>query len=308
MNIKHMEYFIVLAKEKSFSKASQVLGITQPTLSQSVQKMETVLGAALFDRSFATLTLTKEGEIFLRACKKTCDIYNRTISEIADMNNGLNGKVRLGIAPFRVQYVLPKITKEFLQRYPHTVLEVEELIYDDMMRELETGGLDLVVTAYDGKAGMKFTSVPIGREEVLVAVHKNLVAKNKKLKEYALSEEIQKVSFSSFADTKFIMLGDDQMLCRQLKSLAEKSGITLQTAVRCNTVDTSVSLANNSVGAALVLSTGLEYYSGMFPDLRFFSISTGNTERTVSIIYRKNQYLSNPVKAVIDILTKGNEK
>lgn len=74
MNFQHFEYILILAEEKSFSKAADRLFMTQSALSQYVRKLEKQLNITLFDRKNGPVTPTPEGELYLEALKKQSKI------------------------------------------------------------------------------------------------------------------------------------------------------------------------------------------------------------------------------------------
>ena len=75
MNTKQLKYVIVLAREGSFSKAAESLGITQPSLSQYVKKIEKEIGLELFDRTGGNLRLTDAGRVYIDAGQKILERF-----------------------------------------------------------------------------------------------------------------------------------------------------------------------------------------------------------------------------------------
>ena len=301
MNIKHLEYFITLAKEKSFSKASELLGITQPTLTQTVQKLESVLGSPLFDRSFPSLTLTPEGRVLLDSARKITDLWAQTCSQITELNHGITGSVKIGVAPFRASYTVPSLAADFRQHFPETRLFIRELRTDEMLDALDAGEIDLAVTACDKKNVSKYEAFPVFDEEVLVAVAGRLIEDDPRFPDEG---ELPTVDFSAFDGMDFIVLGSEQLLFRHYKTLCERSGCAFRAPTSCTSIETSLTLANAGAGAALVLSTGIEYYRDRFPRLRYFSVRPSLPGRTVYALTRKNQYLSTPAKYLLKQLEK----
>lgn len=75
MELRHLKYFLSIAREKSFTRASEELFVTQPTLSHQVKQLEEELGCELFDRSSRNVRLTSAGEIF-------SDFASRALREV----------------------------------------------------------------------------------------------------------------------------------------------------------------------------------------------------------------------------------
>lgn len=302
LNIKHMEYFTALAEIKNYSRAAAMLKISQPTLSQTVQKLETTLGAALFDRSFSELTLTEPGKVFYDACLRICDIHRQTVRRISELNDGIVGEVRLGLAPFRAPFMLPQIAIRFAEKYPNVKLNTDELLSNEIVEKLDRGEIDLAVTAFKEKGNPNYVAVPVMQENVYIALHCERVRENEILRQYADSDRVEAVDFSSFAGTDFILLGEEQFLSITLEKLSEKYDVKLTDMIRCRTTETSLSLANHRLGAAIVLSSAAQDYRKKYPELCFFSLLGEKLDRTIYAVYRKNQYLTNPVKEILNIL------
>lgn len=303
MNIKHMEYFITLAKEKNYSKASEILGITQPTLTHCIQKMEQSLNVSLFERYPSSIKLTKEGTVFYDSCVKIIDIYNQTSNMLTEMNKGISGAVKIGISPFRVPFTVSPIINSFHSKFPNVHIYIEELAGEELTTNLDTGELDLIITAHDKDNTLsKYNSVPLAQEEVIIAVSKQIVSDDKNLSRYALSDELCDVELSDFKNVNFIILGTDQLLFKQFHDLNKKCNNELISFTTCTEISNSLSLAECGAGAALLPSTGLEYYKSKFPGLLYFSIGKAAPRRTVSVLYRKNQYLSLPAREMINLL------
>lgn len=135
MNMQNIEYILVLAREKNFSKAAKQLFMTQSALSQHIRKQEQQLGFALFNRENGPITLTPEGELYVQALenvKKDMLDFQRQLTDLTELRTG---KLVIGTSPFRATNLLPKVIKEFIETYPGIELE----IITDNMHRLQAG-------------------------------------------------------------------------------------------------------------------------------------------------------------------------
>ncbi len=305
MNIRHMEYFAALCEEKSFSAAASKLNISQPTLTQTVQKLEGAAGAPLLDRSRSPFTLTEAGEIFLESCHKIIDIQNETLSRIAEISSG-GGTIRLGIAPYRAVSLLPACLKELEKLYPGIKVVVRELVTGAMLEELKKGELDLAVTIKQDYMDADFNCIPLFEEKVLVAVPGDLALRNPLLRGGAERTSPPAVNIRAFDNMDFILLGENQLLGRYFENVFVKSGLKVKNTVRCTEIETALSMANEGMGAALIISSGLERYKEKFGNLVYYSLDTALPERAVNILCGKKHKLSNAEKTLIGLM-KGAE-
>ena len=101
MNIKQYKYVITLAKESSFSKAADVLNITQPSLSQYIKKIEKGIGLELFDRTNGDVRLTDAGRVYIEAGRKILDLEHQMEVSFSDLAAHKTGSLIIGAAPYR---------------------------------------------------------------------------------------------------------------------------------------------------------------------------------------------------------------
>lgn len=302
MNIKQMEYFICLCEEKSFSKAAAQLNIAQPTLTQAIQKIEMTLGTPLFDRSISPIHLTEAGRIFLETSREITAINRISNARIEEIRQGVNESVRLGLAPYRARSLLPLCVAQFRRLHPNVKLIVRELISDTLLEKMENGELDLAITVKQDHLDASFKCVPLCDENVLIAVSAEIVNANERLANAVKIDGIPTVDLSAFENIDFILLGEGQLLSRYFDSFLAKTIVTPKNMIRCTEIETSLALANSGVGAALVMSTTLQYYRERYPNLHYFAVNTPMPKRTLYILSRKKQYLTEAEKTLIRLL------
>ena len=87
MELRVLRYFLMVAKEQSFTKAAEQLNITQPTLSRQLAALEDKLGAKLFNRGGHSITLTNEGLLLKRQALEIVDLEEKIISEFKGNKN-----------------------------------------------------------------------------------------------------------------------------------------------------------------------------------------------------------------------------
>ncbi len=124
-NWQWWQYFLVIAKQGSLSKAAECLGLSQPTLSRQLQAMEKKNGQVLFDRSTQGLSLTEFGRKLLDECEEMQTSADRLQRLIAGHTHTLSGRVRLSVNEFIALYNLPKIIPSFMKKYPDVSVEIE---------------------------------------------------------------------------------------------------------------------------------------------------------------------------------------
>lgn len=97
MDVKQLEYFVVVAEELNITRAAKILMMSQPPLSKQIQNLEEETGVRLFVRGKRSLALTEEGKFLYRRAKDILNLVDKTKSELLNMNRGLGGTISIGL-------------------------------------------------------------------------------------------------------------------------------------------------------------------------------------------------------------------
>ena len=169
MNLKQFKYVLVLSQEGSFSAAAEALGISQPSLSQYVKKIETEIGMVLFDRTGGLVRLTDAGEAYIEAGRRILDIERQMQGRFNDIRENKTGTIRIGTSPFRSASAMPQIAKRFKEKHPGVCLEIHENDTASLMEGLAHGEFDVCLTMLPIDENV-FRYEKIADEEIVLAV------------------------------------------------------------------------------------------------------------------------------------------
>lgn len=145
MTSRELLYVKTIADEKSISQAAKKLFIAQPSLSQSLQRIEEQLGTQLFNRNIGGLTLTYAGERYYQIACQILKIYDDFETEISDINNLKTGRIHMGITNHLGTIVLPKILPVFKRKCPGIELNIFEGDTQKQEEKLLSGELDFAI-------------------------------------------------------------------------------------------------------------------------------------------------------------------
>ncbi len=196
MDIRQLSYFVEVAIQKSFTKASHSLHLSQPTLSKMVKSLEEELNVELIDRSARQIELTDAGEIVLVQSQMILESLNDVSTHLYDLLNLKKGKIRIGIPPLIGVLFFPKIIKGFKELYPDIKINLIEHGANKVQQEVEDGLLDLgvVVLPVDHS---KFEITPFIDEELTLFVHcSHPLATKQEIK----VQDLQKEEFILFSE------------------------------------------------------------------------------------------------------------
>lgn len=147
MDLRVLRYFLMVAREQSFTKAARQLNITQPTLSRQLAALEEELGVRLFDRGGHSITLTNEGLLLKRRALEIVDLEDRIVSEFKGGNASVEGMITIGCGEFMAVELLAGICKSYKEKYPLVRFTIHtgtaDTIFDMMNKGLVDVGLFL---------------------------------------------------------------------------------------------------------------------------------------------------------------------
>lgn len=172
MTITQLEYLVAVDTYRSFVQAAEKCFVTQPTLSMQVQKLEDTLGVKLFDRSKQPVVPTEIG-IDIIAQARILLAEGEKIKEIvSDRERELSGELRVGIIPTVAPYILPKILRGFINRYPQVKLIVWEQTTEQIVQQLKMGMIDCgILSTPLHESGL--TEIPVFYENFVAYTSKN---------------------------------------------------------------------------------------------------------------------------------------
>lgn len=146
MEFRVLKYFLAVAQEKNFTRASEILHVSQPSLSKQIKELEDELGKKLFIRQSAGIKLTDEG-IFLM--NRAADIISLTEKTAADIKSDeiTGGDIYFGLAEsFQIRYLAKEI-KNFKKDFPNLHWHIASGDTEQIIDKLDNGILDFVVLA-----------------------------------------------------------------------------------------------------------------------------------------------------------------
>ncbi|MER5627944.1 LysR substrate-binding domain-containing protein [Streptosporangium sp. NPDC002544] len=139
---RHLRHFLVVAEELHFGHAAEVLGIAQPPLSQSIQRLERELGAELFDRSRRQIELTAAGRLLVGEARRFLAGEERLRTMMRQAGEGELGTLRVGVPPEIPAVTLHALLRRVTEDTPGLHLELHELTVPEQLRRLASAGLD----------------------------------------------------------------------------------------------------------------------------------------------------------------------
>lgn len=129
-----LKVFLSVAKNLSFTKASQELFVSQPAITKHIQELEATYQTRLFERQGNKISLTAAGQLLLEHSERILDHYKQLEYEMHLLHNAYTGELKLGASTTIAQYVLPPLLASFIEKFPQVNLS----LMSGNSREIET--------------------------------------------------------------------------------------------------------------------------------------------------------------------------
>jgi LysR family hydrogen peroxide-inducible transcriptional activator len=147
MEIHQLRYFCAVVKTGSFTKASEQEGVSQPTLSQQIRRLEQSLGAELFARQGRAVRLTHAGQSLFPHAQEILHQAKKAASQVRHLTTDIRGPLRVGVIPTILPYFVAPRLPEFSRQFPDIELQLTEDITERLVERLQSCDLDLIVVS-----------------------------------------------------------------------------------------------------------------------------------------------------------------
>ncbi len=168
MDFRHLESFAAVAKARSFSKAADLLFLTQPTISNHVNHLEGEMNTLLINRNNKRINLTPAGELLLRHVLIILNERDQALFELEQYKGEITGTLDIASSSTPERYLLTDLLCSFSARYPNVRFNLMRLDSRQVLDKLLSGEIDfgIVGTQNDSKNQLIFTE--IGQDEVVL--------------------------------------------------------------------------------------------------------------------------------------------
>jgi LysR family hydrogen peroxide-inducible transcriptional activator len=294
-SIRQLESLVAVADHKSFRRAADALGISQPALSQQVQAAEDTLGVQVFERDRRGVLITPAGDDVVGRARQALDAIDAVADAARRRGEPLVGPLRLGVIPTVAPYWLPALLPAVRKKFPRLELILREEQTNRLLALLDAGQLDIVLVALPVPGDV--TAAQLAREDFLLAAPRGapITKRRGKLAETDLDHET------------VLLLEDGHCLRDQALAVCERGGAVESMEVRATSLPTleqmvagglGVTLLPEAAAAALVQSRGPV-------ELVAFAKPPG---RTLGLVWRTSSARLREFKMLADVMREGADR
>ncbi|MFJ7364434.1 selenium metabolism-associated LysR family transcriptional regulator [Peribacillus frigoritolerans] len=164
-----LKVFVTVIEQKNFSRAGDILNLSQPGVSLHIRNLENELGTKLIYRSPKQVQITEPGKILYRHAKQMLNHYETAKREINEFNNVVSGTMKIGASFTIGEYYLPKVLAEFAAQYPMVDIQIIISNSNDVIQGIRSNKLDIGLI--EGETEYKDIDVrPFMNDEMIVVV------------------------------------------------------------------------------------------------------------------------------------------
>lgn len=278
MNLRSLEYFIEVAKQKSFSKAAKNLFVTQPTLSRHVADLEKELKTQLFIRERRRVVLTEAGKICFKEAQKIVGLANNMVNKVNDLENKKKLQLNIGyLTPIQSAINNPII--DFCNKYSDININMIGSHSGKMSPLFKYGEIDIMITVKEALRAMhNIEIIKILKNELLIMVSEN--------HPLAMKKEIK---ISDLKDEAFIMLDQHASTTAVDYFLSEnnKLGYKLQVGKYVKDMFTLILLVSSGKGISFISSESLPVLNEA-KGIKLLSVEDIDIDIDIVLAYDKN--------------------
>lgn len=302
MNMKQLKYVQILAEEGSFARAAASLGISQPSLSQYIKKIEKEMGLELFDRSGSNVRLTDAGRVYVEVGGQILDLEHQMQNKFADIAENKTGSVIVGTSPYRSAGMMPSVVKAFRKEYPGMHVVVEEMTSAELEDAAEHGKFDICLTLMPVDRKL-FNIAKVTEEELIMAVPADYPELKSEIVE---GKKHPAIDVDQIDGRSFIMITESQAMQRTFDRMCSERGLTIEKAAVVKSLEAQISMVRAGAGVALVPS-GIETFC-TDNEVRFYSFKQDFPKREVIAMWRKDRTLNQAARSLLDIMKETLNK
>lgn len=291
MELRHLRYFVAVAETQHFTRAAELLGMSQPPLSQQIQRLEHEIGTPLLKRLTRGVELTDAGRAFLPDAIAIVQLADMALEKARGVARGMSGQMSLGFAS-SVAFGAPvfELIRAFKTRYPAMELITREENMALLMQDLGEGLLDAAFIRLPCESSKAFNLKVIATEEMKVALPAS----------HALSQQ-QSVALTQLAEESLIIFPREvaPSLFELIVSACLRAGFDATRFQQAPQITSSLGMVGAGCGIALVPASLCCVNN---PQLVFRDIENNTLFTDIAFAWRRNH----PAKTVLHLLSLIN--
>ncbi|WP_028356649.1 LysR family transcriptional regulator [Bordetella petrii] len=287
-DLQELQAFVAVAERASFRAAAEDLHLSQPALSRRIEKLETLLGARLLERTTRRVALTQVGRVFLERSRTALDELESAILGVDDLAGQLSGLVTVACVPSAAYYFLPSVLREFAARHPRIRVRVIDEGANAVLNAVTSGRADFGIN-FVGTQDAEVDFRAIFKESFVLAVRNDHPLAGRK-----------NLMWDELAGERFMTVAKESGNRLLIDVALAKAGKRAMSAFEVSHILTLLGMVEAGLGVAAVPQLALPLTT--HPTLVGVPLSRPRVSRTLGLIVRRGRPLSPAARVLYTLL------
>jgi DNA-binding transcriptional LysR family regulator len=289
MDFEQLRTFLEVSRLKSFSRAAEKLGVTQPAISAQIRTLENEAGARLFDRDGGKVTFTAAGRLFEPFAEHCLQVHSHIMVAIGELHRSPRGEISISANEATTLYVLPAVFAQFKKQYTRVNLSI---VRADRARSLEA--------VSNREVDFGIVSLPVKDARLLVdIIHKDdLVLVVPKAHPLAVRDQVK---FSEILQYPLVLPKHGRQR-EQIDDIFRANDVQPRVAMEVDSSELLKRLIGAGLGMGFLPRSNVrdDEHNGL---LKTIKVDGVRLSRELALVYRKDKTLTRAAHAFLEIAT-----
>lgn len=296
INLEYYKIFYYTAKAGSFTRASELLSVSQPAVSQAIRSLETEVGMPLFVRTAKGVHLTTAGEVLYSYVERGYESILMGEVKLKELQDLESGEIRIGASDMTLRFFLLPYLQKFHEAYPRIKLTVTNGPTPETLKYMQEGRIDFGVVTDPVNAPGEWKVLKMREiSDIFVAGYRFLELKHRT------------ISMKELERLPLICLEKNTSTRRYMDSFLKENKVFIQPEIELATSDMIVEFARRNFGVASVVADFAREYLDR-GELFELKLSVKVPKRSIRLILEKEKNLSAAAQRLLDFLKEPWDK
>ncbi len=284
MELFQLRYFLKVVEHSNFTRAAESCSVSQPALSQAIQKLEDELRQPLFERSGRQVSLSDAGRLLLPKAQQIVRLAEEARAAITD--DGKTGCLRIAAIPTVAPYLVPELVQSFSQKLPEVRLDVQEEVTDQALKRCRAGDVDVVLLALPVTT-TDLDVEPLMEEELSLVLPVD----------HPLAQADQ-IRIADLEPYPFVLLDEAHCLSGDILGFCKRNRVQPLTTGRSNQLITVLELVSAGFGISLIPNMARDFHQS--PRRVYRSLAGDRPTRRIAMCSNSYRFQSRIQKAFLE--------
>ena len=292
MDIRQLEYFIEVARQRSFSKAAEALHVSQPSISKTIKDLEVQLGSILFYRNTKFVELTDAGEAILEQAQQIVSSFLNINARLDGITKLQTGKIHIGLPPITGVSDFAQSLGHFKNEYPNIQINLYEYGSKKIELGIQDGTLDMGIIYVPCEDEELYEKVSFVRDRLNIVMHPQHPLAGKRV-----------IAYQDLKDEQFVLYSNDYILHDKIIERCKEAGFSPNIIFETSQQELMTQIVAARLGVALLPSKVCqELNTDTFTTL---PMADPQLYLQLAMAWKKGRYLSHAARELIAFIKQG---